>query len=105
MGIARLAKETLPAAVAYVSRLRRAPWSSDATLPARSRVSSASGMRLMSTPSTMTWPAEARWSPPKSPSSVDLPEPDGPSSATCSPGAMSRFTPRSATTSWPATVV
>jgi hypothetical protein len=48
---------------------------------------------------TLTRPAEARISPDSSATSVDFPDPDGPTSASISPGPIDRSTPASATTS------
>ena len=48
---------------------------------------------------TLTRPADGRMRPESSAISVDLPDPDGPTSASISPGAIDRSTPASATTS------
>ena len=47
----------------------------------------------------LTRPADGRISPASSAIRVDLPEPDGPTRASISPGAMVRSTPARATTS------
>ncbi len=47
----------------------------------------------------LTRPADGRISPDSSEISVDLPEPDGPTRASISPGLIDRSTPASATTS------
>ena len=52
----------------------------------------------MSLPPTSTRPVSASSSPASTRSAVVLPQPDGPSSATSSPGAMSRSRPSSAWT-------
>ena len=66
-------------------------WKSVATVPA----SSAGRTRRVSSPETSTRPEKRPpWkcgtSPASARSSVDLPEPDGPNSATTSPGSRSR---------------
>src|SRR5215470_8432960 len=59
----------------------------------RKRASSASPRRVTSTPSTVIEPPLGVSSPASRPSSVDLPLPDGPVTATTSPAAISRLTP------------
>ncbi len=54
----------------------------------------ASVMSVISTPSTKTQPPVGLSSPAMMPSSVDLPEPEGPTMATISPGVMRRLMPR-----------
>ena len=56
------------------------------------------GTFVMSWPPTTTRPASASSSPASSRSAVVLPQPDGPSSATSSPGAMGRSSPSRART-------
>ncbi len=101
--VGRWAKSTLPAAVAYGSRLRDGSCSTTPTSRARKDSSSRSPMRTMSWPCTSRVPAVGRCRPASSVSSVDLPAPDGPSSATVSPSSTRRSTERSATTSAPST--
>ena len=72
-------------------------WKTVATVPA----SSAGRARRVSSPATTTRPAKRPpWkcgtSPASARSSVDLPDPDGPRSATTSPGSSARDTSRSA---------
>jgi hypothetical protein len=50
-------------------------------------------MRVISSPATVTLPAEGRSSPPSRFSSVVLPDPLGPMKATKSPASTSRFRP------------
>ena len=57
------------------------------------------GMSVMSRPSTRTRPESSRSSPASERSAVVLPQPEGPSSATSSPGARSSERPSSALTS------
>jgi hypothetical protein len=68
------------------------------TTPMRRR-SSGSDQRRTSMPSTVTVPASASKKRGSIDSAVDLPQPDGPTSATVSPGWTSRVNPRS--TWWP----
>ena len=56
------------------------------------------GSRVMSLPPTVIWPLSASSRPASSRSVVVLPQPDGPSSATSSPGWTVRSSPSSATT-------
>ncbi len=56
----------------------------------------AAGIGAMSFPSTVTVPESANSKPATIRSAVVLPHPDGPSSATSSPGAISRLSPSSA---------
>ena len=64
----------------------------------RSRVSSRSRMRVMSSPATLTLPELGVSSPASRCISVDLPEPDGPITAVNSPAGSSSDTPRRAWT-------
>ena len=71
-------------------------WKTDATMPA----SWAGRASRVSSPPTTTLPEKTPpWkcgtSPASARRSVDLPEPDGPSSATCSPSAIRSETPSS----------
>src|SRR5579871_5817235 len=50
-------------------------------------------MRVMSTPSTKTWPLVGLSNPAMMPSRVDLPDPDGPTMATNAPCSMRRLMP------------
>ena len=52
-------------------------------------------------PATLTVPASGSWSPATSSSSVDLPQPEGPTTASTSRSPTARSTPSSALTSWP----
>ena len=61
------------------------------------------GRRAMSSPSTSTRPADGWRSPASTLSSVDFPDPDGPSNASRSPASTVRSMPRSAAVSVPAT--
>ena len=95
----RWASQMLRCSVVYGSRLRAAPWSTTPISVPRSRASSASVSLPRSYVPTLTRPADARISPDSSATSVDLPDPDGPTSASISPGPIDRSTPASATTS------
>ena len=59
----------------------------------RTRVRSASPMPVQSWPLMMTWPPSGVSSSPAMCSSVDLPAPEGPTSATACPGKMSAEAP------------
>jgi hypothetical protein len=98
---ARWASQTLRCSVAYGKRLRAAPCSTTPISVPRSREISASVSLPRSYVPTLTRPADGRISPPSNATSVDLPEPDGPTSASISPGLIDRSTPESATTSPP----
>ena len=63
------------------------------TRPRRKRASASSPMRVMSVPATVMRPALGRSSPAATISSEDLPEPDGPVSATLWPAGTPRETP------------
>src|SRR5690242_3324136 len=97
----RCANMMLPTAVSYGSRLRAGVCSttpiSCSRRSAPAGADSAPGLR----PCTSTVPAVGRSRPASSHSRVDLPAPLGPSSATVSPLAIARSTPRSAVISWP----
>src|SRR5262249_29448862 len=67
----------------------------------RKRASSSSPSRVISTPATMIRPAVGRSRPAMSPSSVDLPLPDGPATARNCPGGTSRETSASTSTAAP----
>jgi hypothetical protein len=85
-----------------LARVREAPPSSTTPTAEARMVASSAGLALvMSRPPTTSRPAAGVNRPPKTDISVDLPDPDGPTSATDSPGAMSRSTPARATTSYP----
>jgi hypothetical protein len=85
--------------VAYGKRLRAAPCSTTPISVPRSRETSASESLPMSYVPMLIRPADGRIRPASSAISVDLPEPDGPTRTSVSPGAMERSTPASATTS------
>jgi hypothetical protein len=67
-------------------------------LTARSPDSSRSDRAATSWPVTRTVPAVGRSKVPIRCSSVDLPDPDGPATATSSPSATAKLIPRNATT-------
>src|SRR5438034_4937542 len=87
----------LPLAVKVGRRLKR--WKTKPILWRRSLVRAASLSAVRSLPSTRTLPRVACASPPIRYRSEDLPHPDGPITATDSPGSTSKFTPRRAGTS------
>jgi hypothetical protein len=84
---------TLSITVSAGSRLKR--WK---TKPTRRRWAASSRRESppSSLPATVTVPSSGRSSAPIRCSSVDLPEPDGPDTATAAPGAISSDTPSSA---------
>jgi hypothetical protein len=69
-------------------------WNTSDTRPRRSRARPSSPSRDSSLPSSRTLPWLGRSSPAAMAISVDLPEPDGPTTATRSPGSMAKSTPR-----------
>src|SRR4029453_18358469 len=75
---------------------RKNCWNTKPIRPARSADSSRSDSAETSCPSIRTVPALGRSSVPSRFSTVDLPEPDGPTIATRSPYRMDRQTPRGA---------
>ena len=87
---------TLSTAVRTGRRLKA--WKTKPMCRARYAVRSRSDMEQMSRPSMSTSPPLKRSRPARQLSSVVLPEPDGPTTATISPRATSRSTPRSAST-------
>src|SRR5262249_49566070 len=68
-------------------------WNTMPTRPRRKRASPSSPMRVISVPATVTRPVVALSRPAATISSDDLPEPDGPSSATVSPAGILSVTP------------
>src|SRR6185436_18185583 len=68
-------------------------WNTKPIVRRRKRASSVSPRRVTSTPSTAIEPPLGVSRPAMRPSSVDLPLPDGPVTATTSPAATSRLTP------------
>ena len=77
---------------------RKNCWNTKPIRRARSAASSRSDSAATSCPATRTVPADARSSVPMMCSSVDLPEPDGPTIATSSPACTASETPRSTST-------
>jgi len=67
-------------------------WNTKPNAPRRSLVRSASLIAVRFAPWKVTVPDVGRMMPASACSSVDLPEPDGPITATVSPGAKSKFT-------------
>ncbi len=86
------------ASTVKVSR-RLADWNSRPIRRARRPARSYSGRRVMVSPATFTVPPSGSSSPARQASRVDLPEPDGPTTATISPAPTARETPRSASVS------
>jgi hypothetical protein len=76
--------------------IRPNDWKMNATDPRRSCTRSCSDMAVTSLPATRTLPLSGVSSPPTMLSSVVLPEPDRPRSATSCPSATLNETPRSA---------
>ncbi len=74
-------------------------WKSKPMEPARTAARTASGRRDMRSPAIWTTPPSGSSSPAMQASSVDFPEPDGPMTATSSPGAAVSDTPLSASVS------
>ena len=85
---------TFSSAVCPISRWNR--WNTNPMVASRSLVSVRSSTSPTSRPSMHTVPAEARSSRPKSCRRVLLPEPDGPTTATRSPGRIVSDTSRNA---------
>ncbi len=77
---------------------RKNCWNTNPMLAARSPASCRSSSPATSRPVTRTRPADGRSRVPARCSSVVLPDPDGPTTATSSPAATSRLTPSSAVT-------
>ncbi len=77
---------------------RKNCWNTNPISVARSPASARSLSVATSSPVTRTVPLVGRSSVPARCSRVLFPEPDGPSTATSSPAAMARLTPRSACT-------
>ena len=74
-------------------------WKTKPILRLRTWASSSSDMVLTSSPARRKEPDVGTSRQPRMCISVDLPEPDGPMTATYSPAAMSKETPRRASTS------
>ena len=89
-------RATFSAAVSVGSRLKN--WKIKPILSRRTRVRSSSLRDGSGWPSIETCPEEGRSRQPMMFSSVDLPDPEGPTMDTISPRAMSSVTPSSATT-------
>ena len=83
-------------ALSIGSRLKN--WNTKPTWSRRSCVSLASSMRVMSSPAISTVPLVGLSRPAIVCMSVDLPDPEGPMTATSSPGRTLSETPRSAST-------
>src|ERR1700726_4458412 len=83
---------------AVIASWRWKPWNTKPIWWARSPASSASDALTASRPATVTSPLLGRSSVPRIVSIVVLPEPEGPTTATWSPAAISTLTSRSATT-------
>ena len=66
---------------------------------ARMRARDSSGRRESRSPATETMPPSGSSRPARQDSSVDLPDPEGPVTATISPGSSSSETPRRASVS------
>jgi hypothetical protein len=77
---------------------RKNCWNTNPIEAARSPDSSRSDSAAMSMPVTRTVPVVGLSRVPIRCSSVDLPDPDGPTTATSSPAATAKLTPRSAGT-------
>ena len=86
----------LPMADMVGRRLKR--WKTKPMRARRILVRSASERREKSVPSMVTEPLVAGVRPPRMWKRVDLPEPEGPTMATNSPGQISKLTLRSAST-------
>ena len=74
-------------------------WNTKPTRPARSRARASSSSAPSDSPSIVTSPADGRSSPARIPSSVDLPDPDGPTIAAASPAATASSRPDRITSS------
>ncbi len=79
--------------------IRLKNWNTKPMCAARNSASSSSERSLSLRPPTLTWPSEGRSRPARMFRSVDLPEPEGPISATKRPAGISSETSSSACTS------
>ena len=91
------ASRTLPATVRCSKRLPL--WNSTPIIRARRAARARSGRRVIGAPAMRTWPPSGSSRPAMHASSVDFPDPEGPTTATVSPRSTRSDTPPRATVS------